>query len=203
MTATNPHPFANPLNQSRFRNYAYGQPTQQNEFSLNRSNNPRDLTVPDARPYNPNAAAKLTVPNQDIPYFNEAVPARGFLGDSSLFKLSDGCVLDLKKCRVVFDPNKKWKDKGYWNNPNAEVEKPQLDNEWGPTESIESMLNRVGKPDRTYNDPNLDPKSIAYWNKANEESKKLEQNLTDEQKQLLADLQAGKMFPLTKLVDEK
>ena len=65
------------------------------------------------------------------------------------------------------------------------------------------MLNRVGKPDGTYNDPNLDPKSIAYWNKANEESKKLEQNLTDDQKQLLADLQAGKIFPLTKLVDEK
>ena len=202
MTAINPHPFANPLNQSKFRNFAYGQPTQQKAFSINRSNSPRDLTVPEARPYDPNAAAKLTVPNQDIPYFNGAVPTRGFLGDSSFFKLSDGCVLDLKKCQIIFDPNKKWKDRGYWNDPNTEVEKPHLDTEWGPTESIESMLNRVGKLGEAHDDPNLDSKSIAYWNKAYAESKKLEQNLTDEQRQLLADLQAGKLFPLTKLVGE-
>lgn len=64
------------------------------------------------------------------------------------------------------------------------------------------MLNRVGKPDGTHYDPNLDPKSIEYWKRADEESKKLEQNLTDEQKQLLDDLHAGKMFPMPKLVDE-
>ena len=64
------------------------------------------------------------------------------------------------------------------------------------------MLNRVGKPDGTYYDPNLDSKSIEYWKRADEESKKLEQNLTDEQKQLLCDLHAGKMFPMPKLVEE-
>ena len=160
------------------------------------------MTVPDARPYDPNASAKLTVPNQDIPYFNGPVPASGFLGDSPLFKLNDGSIVDLKKHRVIYDPNKKWKDRGYWNDPNSSTEKQHLDVEWGPTETIESMLNRVTKPDGTYYDPNLDPKSIEYWKRADEESKKLEQNLTDEQKQLLADLHAGKMFPTTKLVDE-
>lgn len=64
------------------------------------------------------------------------------------------------------------------------------------------MLNRVGKSDGTYYDPNLDPASIAYWQRANEESKKLEQNLTDEQKKLIDLLHDGKLFPLTKLVDE-
>ena len=64
------------------------------------------------------------------------------------------------------------------------------------------MLSRIGKSDGTYNDPNLDPASIAYWQRADEESKKLEQNLTDEQKKLIDQLQSGKLFPLAKLVDE-
>ena len=179
---------------------------QQKMLSISRSVNPKDLTVPDSTPYSEVIASQqqsqLTVPNSDIPYYNGPVPASGFLGQSSLFKLSDGSVLDLKKCKVVFDPNKKWQDKGYWNDPNSNVEKPQTSNEWSPTETIESMLNRVGKPDGTYYDPNLDPASIAYWQRADEESKKLEQNLTDEQKKLIDLLHAGKLFPLTKLVDE-
>ena len=82
------------------------------------------------------------------------------------------------------------------------MEKPQTSNEWGPTETIESMLNRIGKPDGAYYDPNLDSKSIEYWKRADEESKKLEQNLTDEQKKLIDLLHDGKLFHLTKLVDE-
>ena len=66
---------------------------------------------------------QLTVPNSDIPYYNGPIPARGFLGNSPLFKLSDGSILDLKKCRVIYDPNKQWQDKGYWNDPCGTVEK--------------------------------------------------------------------------------
>lgn len=50
------------------------------------------------------------------------------------------------------------------------------------------MLNKAGGQNNAAYDPNLDPASIAYWQKANEESKKLEQNLTDEQKKLINDL---------------
>ena len=102
----------------------------------------------------------------------------------------------------MLDPNKKWQDKGYWNDPNSSIEKPKLSNEWGQTESIESLMNRIDNPNAAPYDPNLDPASIAYWQKASEESKKLEQNMTDEQKKLIDQLQSGKLFPLSKLVDE-
>lgn len=208
MTATNPHPLANPLNQSRFRNYAYGknQLPQAKPF-VQPSSNPKELTVPDSTPYGEilakkNASSQLTVPNQDIPYYDGPIPAYGFLGNSSLLKLSDGCVLDLKKCKIVYDPNIKWKAQGYWNDPNAATNK-QSSNEWGKTETIESLLNNIGKPTDMNNDPNLSPESIKYWRKAREESQKLEQNLTDEQKDLLTSLNSGQLFPLSKLIDEQ
>lgn len=211
MTATNPHPLANPLNQGRFRNYEFGKSTKESNVKINVPANPNDLTVPDPKPFSfesylnpnsPNPYSHLTVPNSDIPYYNGPVPASGFLGSSPLFKLSDGSVVDMKTCKIVYDPNIKWRAKGYWNDPNSEAKRPEDDKEWGKTETIESMLNRIDK-DGTYQDPNLSPESIRYWKKAREESKKLEQNLTDEQKQLLAMLNSGQMFPLTKLVEER
>lgn len=96
-------------------------------FSISRSANPKDLTVPDSTPYNEVIASQqqsqLTVPNSDIPYYSGPVPTSGFLGQSSLLKLSDGSILDLKACKIVLDPNKKWKAQGYWNDPCGTVEK--------------------------------------------------------------------------------
>ena len=215
MRATNPHPLANPLNQNRFRNFEFGQSTKENNFHVNASNNQKDLTVPDPIPFssiytNPcgsnssgNPYSRLTVPNSDIPYYDGPIPASGFLGQSSLFKLADGSVIDMKNCKIVYDPNIKWKAQGYWNDPNENVEKPQAESEWGKTQSIESMLANVDQLNGTYADPNLSPESVKYWRKANEESKKLEQNLTDEQQKLLDALHSGQMFPLSKLVEEK
>lgn len=207
MTVINPHPLANPLNQSRFKNFAYGQVQSNSHFSINKTSNPKDLTVPEAKSFyeimaRQHQASQLTVPNSDIPYYNGPIPASGFLGQSLLFKLSDGSVIDIKKCKIVFDPNKKWLAQGYWNDPNSSIEKPNDGKEWHDSQTIESMLANVGKP-QPVDDPNLSPESIAYWKKANEESKKLKQNLTDEQKTLLDDLHSGKLFPLSKLIDEK
>ena len=202
MIATNLHPFANSFNQSRFRNFSYSQPTEPHQFAIHKPTSPKDLTVPEPKPYDPDAYRKLTVPNSDIPYFDGPIPAYGFLGNSSLLKLADGSVIDLKAKKIVYDPNIRWKAQGYWNDPNYTI-KRQGDQPWGKNETIEEMLNRIDNGDGTYADPNMSPESIKYWQKANEESKKLEQNLTDEQKELLSDLHSGKIFPLSKLVDEK
>lgn len=205
MTVKNPHPLANPLNQSQFRNYEFGQKHESGRFSINRTINPKDLTVPDSTSYTTIIAEQqrqLTVPNQDIPYYNGPVPLNGFLGQSTLFKLGDGSVLDMKSCKIVYDPNIKWKAREYWNDPNADNSNPQIDNEWKQDVTIEQMLAGIASQNASY-DPNLSPESIEYWKKANEESKKLEQNLTDEQKKLLNDLHCGKMFQLSKLEDEK
>lgn len=166
--------------------------------------NASSLEVPQPKPYNPMQNSKnLEVPNQDIPYYDRPVPIYGFIGNSSLFKLADGTLLDLKSCKIIYDPSTKWFAKGYWNDPNAEIKRPSAETEWGANETIESMLARIGtQPDGTYNDPNLSPESIRYWKKAKEESEKLEQNMTDEQKKLLDDLKSGKMFPMSRLVEE-
>lgn len=45
----------------------------------------------------------------------------------------------------------------------------------------------------------MSQKDIAYWKHAEEESKKLEANMSDEQKEMLADI--SKLFPPSKLED--
>ena len=183
---------------------------------LKTPSDPKELTVPDSRPFGEiwmdqhatlggqrSPTNRLTVPNQDIPYYDGPIPTRGFLGNSPMFKLLDGTVIDLKTCKIVYDPNTKWRAQGYWNDPNSTAKKPNANNEWGRTESIESMLKNVDNLNGLNSDPNLSPESVKYWKKAQEESQKLEQNLTDEQKDLLDALNSGKMFPLTKLVEEK
>lgn len=203
MTATNPHPLANPFNQNRFNNVSYGLPNASQQPV--KKVDPKDLTVPDPVSYHDiiaNQQRQFEVPNQDIPYFNGPVIAPGFIEDSSLLKLSDGTILDLDKCKIVYDPSTKFKAMGYWNDPNYILPNSHS-NEWGKTETIESLIAGLDKSQaNSPYDPNLSPESIAYWKRAQEESKKLEQNLTDQQKKLLDDLNSGKMFPLTKLVEE-
>ena len=222
MTATNPHPLANPLNQSRFRNYMYGQKLADAKPFLKVSSNPNELTVPDARPFGTiwtdgnstsfeyaSKPSQLEVPNSDIPYFNGPIPmhgqlpTNGFIGESPLFKLLDGSIVDLKMHKVVYDPSKNWKANGYWSNPNEEVKRQNDSDEWKQDVTIEQMVAGVYKPNAGSYDPNLSPESVEYWKRANEESKKLEQNLTNEQKKLLDDLHSGKIFPLSRLEDEK
>lgn len=191
MTFDNPHPLANPLTKHR---YAFTKP------AVTRTADSKSLTVPQPKPYDPQYDPKnLTVPNSDIPYHNGPVVQSGFIDNTSLFMLMDGSIVDFKTGKIVLDPNKKFKAAGYWNDPASKI--AQYGAQWGKTESIESLMSHIGDDGRV-EDPNMSPESIAYWKRAKAEAAKLEQNLTDEQKQLLDDLNSGKMFPLTKLVDE-
>lgn len=108
----------------------------------------------------------------------------------------------MKTKKIVYDPNTSYKTNGYWSDPNSTIER-RSDTSWGRTESVDEIIAKCFNGDGEINDPNLSPESIAYWRRAKEESKKLEQNLTDEQKKLLAELQSEKFFPLTKLEEEK
>ena len=124
----------------------------------------------------------------------------GFIGDTSLFRLHDGSILDLKTHKVILDPNKNFKIQGYWNDPHSSMQKEHTA-EWGKIDSINSILAQYEANDLQY-DPNLSPESIKYWKTAQEESKKLEQNMTDEQKQLMQQLNSEQFFPMTRLKDE-
>ena len=192
MTFSNPHPLANPLNK---HHYGYSvKPV------VTMTHDPKSLTVPQAKPYDPQYDPKnLKVPNSDIPYYNGPVTQHGFIDNTSLFKLMDGSIVDFKTGKIVLDPNKKFKAAGYWNDPNDRIERH--DAQWGKTESIESLMSRIGD-DGHIEDPNLSPESIEYWRRATAEAEKCIDAMTDEQKKMLDDVNSGKFFPLTKLVDE-
>jgi hypothetical protein len=57
--------------------------------------------------------------------------------------------------------------------------------DWERTESIADILNNFNSNSAQYYNPNLSKLDIEYWNHANEESKRLEDNMTDAQKELL------------------
>ena len=198
MTATNPHPLANPLNRQRYAAYEMSMPMK----PISYCGDPKNLTVPQSTVSYEQVIAQqksLTVP-YSAPDDIYASSSFGFLGNSSLFMLHDGSVLDLKTHKIVLDPNIKFKAAGYWNNPSKDISK-QYDAEWHHTPTIESLLASYDACDGNY-DPNLSPESIKYWKRAREESKKLEQNMTDEQKKLMADLESEQFFPMSKLKEE-
>lgn len=202
MTSTNPHPLANPLNRQRYAAYEMQKPTK----AISYCSDPSKLEVPQSSMTYEQAMQRqheLTVPysaSDDIES-NVAIRKTGFIGDSSLFALHDGSVLDLKTHKIVLDPNIRFKAAGYWNDPNGRVSQP-YESEWNKIETIESLMAQYDACNGSY-DPNLNPESIRYWKKAQAESKKLEQNMTDEQKKLMQDLNAEKFFPLSRLKDEK
>ena len=196
MTATNPHPFANPLNRQRYAAY---EKTCLKPY-IHPCSDPSKLSVPQSSMTYEQIVEQqksLTVPDSASNSTSNNAYAFGFLGNSSLFMLHDGSVIDLKTHKIVLDPNVKFKAAGYWNNPNKDISR-HSEVEWGKTPSIESLLADCGSYNGNY-DPNLSPESIKYWKLAKEESKKLEQNMTDEQKKLLKDLESEQFFPMSKL----
>ena len=198
MTATNPHPLANPLNQRRYASYEMGH----DKNIVSHCSDSSKLQVPDSTmSYEQIQAVQQAQRNLTVPYSAAddicTAQSSGFIGRSSLFRLYDGSILDLKTHKIVLDPNAKFKDAGYWNDPSQVIEKRNL-GEWGKTDSIASILAQYDANDGHY-DPNLSPESIKYWRKAQEESKKLEQNMTDEQKKLLDALNEEQFFPLSRL----
>lgn len=200
MTATNPHPLANPFNRQRYAMYEMQKPMK----PILRCSDPSKLEVPQSSVTYEQALEmqkSLTVPYSAPDDLGATRSNKfGFIGKSSLFMLHDGSVLDLKSHKIVLDPNIKFKAAGYWNDPNEDVSR-DYDAEWHRNETIESLLADYDSRNGNY-DPNLSPESIRYWKLAQEESKKLEQNMTDEQKKLMQELKSEKFFPMTRLEDE-
>ena len=201
MTATNPHPLANPFNKQRYAAYEM----QQSMKPISHCSDPSKLEVPQSTMSYEQVIERqksLTVPYSALDDIGGASSCSfGFIGQSSLFMLHDGSVLDLKTHKIVLDPNIKFKANGYWNNPDKDISK-HYDSEWQKTPTIESLLADYDASDSHY-DPNLSPESIKYWKRAQEESKKLEQNMTEEQKTLMKELETEQFFPMTKLEEEK
>lgn len=199
MTATNPHPLANPYNTRRYCNFNVNKAL--NNSYIKFSKNPNMLSVPQSQySYEDiiNYQKSLTVPYQDDLPNGDTTGGMGFL-NNSLFRCADGSIINTNTKKIIHDPNSPYKQNGYWTNPNEQMAH-KSDATWEDTPSIASILNNVDKYDNY--DPNLSQYDMQYWEHANKESKKLEQTMTHDQKQMMDQLNNGEFFKLSKLVLE-
>lgn len=123
------------------------------------------------------------------------VASAGFVpGRPDLFIMHDGAVISFKTGRIIRPPSAK-----------PGVISPSLpgQGEWEATPSIDQLMAGMNGPrnvDLGQNDPNIDEYSRKYWAKAAEEAKKLEDQMTPEQKFHLRAFEAH--FPKSRLIDE-
>lgn len=189
MTASNPNPLANPLNDRPFGNVNFGKMAA--GFYINRGagGNPKNLTLPESKPVDFNALAEkqsgLTVPNQDVP-LGDQLRGNGFLNDN-VMRLSDGSVVDFKNRKVFEVPSVP----GYWGNPNASIGHGYVDGmSWNGNERKADGQSQIVD----------DAKSAEYWRNAEIESEKLKTEMTDAQKAEIAEFESH--FPKSRLIDE-
>ena len=122
-----------------------------------------------------------------------SVMSAGFVpGRPDLFIMHDGAVISFKTGRIIKPPTVK-----------PDVISPTLlgQGEWGVTPSIEQLIAGIGvssgKPEE---DPNIDEYSRRYWEIAAHEARKLENDMTPEQKLYLQSFEAH--FPKSRLIEE-
>lgn len=180
------NPLANPFNTRIYGNFNVNaaQTNQYVSFPKDKSN----LHVPDAVMPNLIGADQLHTPNQDVPLGNRNV-GNGFL-NKNLFRCADGTVLDLQNHRVI-DPNLKYKQSGFWNDPNSRQQ--DYDNsrqaDWN-----DKQINRLPGTNDLGIDPGLSRKDIEYNNYVNRMNQQLSNEMTEYQKKMLSSLEAAGFF---------
>lgn len=205
-----PHPLANPFNTRLGGSNISLNPLINRNASANNVN-PKDLQVPnqDVPLYGtPEWNQKygkvndLQVPNQDVPLGDQS-GKQGFIRNSSIFRCHDGTIVDFRSRKVIYtpdDPNSQ-----YWGNPNSTISRgteKSWNDEIGPT--IDQMINNIdqyyGRNSEQNQIVDIDPESVKYWIQAQEEAEKLKSQMTDYQKQMIAQFESH--FPKSRLIEE-
>ena len=121
------------------------------------------------------------------------VASAGFVpGRPDLFVMHDGAVISFKTGRIVRPPAAR-----------PDMINPSMpgQGEWGTTPSIEQLMSGTCISNgNTSEDPNIDEYSRKYWEKAAQEAKRLESEMTPEQKLYLRAFEAH--FPESRLIEE-
>ena len=121
------------------------------------------------------------------------VASAGFVpGRPDLFVMHDGAVISFKTGRIVRPPAAK---------PGAISPTLPGQGEWDATPSIEQLIAGIGvSSGKPAEDPNIDEYSRRYWEIAAHEARKLENDMTPEQKLYLQVFEAH--FPKSRLIEE-
>lgn len=185
--AYNPHPLANPFN-TRLGPANYSLNPNGESYHRNIMRNDKNASLPDAMSYAP---PTLEVPNQ-LDY-DIGVTKIDRIALSQMYKNAyvapDGTVFDLDSRKIVMQPMRQTKS-GEWENTSRVIEMNDPYGDWNNAE--------IYRLPSQSNCNQLDEVSIKYWQQV-EQSKPTQ--MSELQRELLADLDAGKLTVKSKLVD--
>lgn len=195
MTATCPHPLANPLNTQRFTNFNIA------DACVGRySKTGTAYAVPDScLTYNDAIAmqASLHTPNQNIPLGDQLAGASQI--EQDLMRCLDGTVIRISDGKILHTPAT---EDGCWAGSNRVIQQGSQ-KEWKDEpldiEKLEQMSD--AELDALMYDVQLSPQDKQYWEYADRMAKKLCADMDIEQKILLAEL-SGLGFFKSKLIDD-
>ena len=196
MTATCPHPLANPFNTQRFTNF-----NVVDACAGRYSKTGAAYSIPDSRlTYNDAVAmqAALHTPNQDIPLGDQLTGASKV--EQDLMRCPDGTIIRISDGKILHTPAA---EDGCWAGSNRIIQQG-IQKEWKDEPLDIEKLEQMSDAEldaMLHDDIQLSPYDKQYWEYAEKMAKKLCADMTAEQKIMLAEL-SGIGFFKTKLVDD-
>ena len=199
MTITNTgfsaSPFANPLNCRQIANYSLvgvGLGSKKPTMRLDTK-----ASLPDPKPYQ---TSNLEVPNQlEASHYGSMIDVIGLQqAFPNLVVCPDGTMIDIKSRKVVIDPNRSRCSSDEWAPTKIVSLFPEQSNDWNCAAQSQNSCHQLANKD---GEKVLDDKhSDKYWKSISDEHRKTE--MSDEQKQMLKDLEDGNLMKLSRLEDE-
>lgn len=195
MTATCPHPLANPFNTQRFTNFNVVDACAGRYSKVGQA-----YSVPDSRlTYNDAVAmqASLHTPNQNVPLGDQLAGSSSI--EKDLMRCPDGTVIRISDGKIFHIPSA---TDGCWAGSDKVIQYG-MQKEWKDEPLDIDKLERMSDSelDALMCDIQLSPQDKQYWEHANKMSELLCANMTIQQKILLAEL-SGYGFFKSKLVDD-
>lgn len=195
MTATCPHPLANPFNTQRFTNFNVVDACAGHYSKVGQA-----YSVPDSRlTYNDAIAmqASLHTPNQNVPLGDQLAGASRI--EQDLIHCPDGTVIRISNGKILHSPSSK---DGYWSGSDRVIYQGSQ-KEWKDEPLDIDKLEKMSDSelDALMYDVHLSPQDKQYWEHANKMSEILCANMSIQQRILLAEL-SGYGFFKSKLVDD-
>ena len=191
----NQNPLANPFNSRVHGNYCVQRQSGTN-FYINRTTNPNSLQVPQSKPYDPTIGYEnqnLEVPHQNqIPMGQESgLPFEMQMNPERFYTSPDGTVFDLNTNKMIVKGKYQNNAPGCWGDGKVKWQKSS-EPEWNNRD-----IYSLGGYEQTVG---LSKDDIAYNEMSKKMNQKLQNNMSDEQKQLLDELNSGKITRKSKIM---
>lgn len=204
MTITNTgfsaSPFANPFNCRQTTNYSLVGVGFGNKKSMMRLD--AKASLPNSKSYQASDLSlnALEVPNQlDASHYGSMIDVIGLQqAFPNLVACPDGTMIDIESRKVVIDPNRSRCSSNEWAPTKIVSLFPEQSKDWNAAAQSQNGCHQLANnADGKILD---DKQSDKYWKSISDEHRKMA--MSDEQKQMLKDLEDGNLMKLSRLEDE-